>query len=278
MAVIQSLNENPIVTVPIVLRRLQQKDAEWRAARMKWSCVWEEENEKNYYRSLDHQSGNFKAKEKKLLNPRELLAEIKEDFGQTPANPESDTLSYTMKDSLVLKDIAQLINVQSQRMGTSTGEPEKMAESVQSFINQFFVSEGQDGSKADSFGLFFGNNSFYVFFRFYQLLYERLSEARAMSEVAFSKQSPVDVTKSLMASFSPKKDARQHFDSAGEIYNFFLDKVLRPLIEGTTDSNRYEDSCRELFGISSYVLFTLDRLLHVLVKSVCSCTPVKTPF
>ena len=37
---------------------------------------------------------------------------------------------------------------------------------------------------------------------------------------------------------------------------------------GAKDSSLYEDECRALFGIQSYVLFTLDRVVNQLTKQV----------
>jgi len=45
-------------------------------------------------------------------------------------------------------------------------------------------------------------------------------------------------------------------------------KMLKQLLDGTIDAVRYEDECRPLLGTSSYVLFTLDKLIFKLVKAV----------
>jgi paired amphipathic helix protein Sin3a len=57
-------------TIPIVLSRLRQKDQEWTKARREWNKIWREVNEKNYYKSLDHQSFYFKQNDKKNLSSK----------------------------------------------------------------------------------------------------------------------------------------------------------------------------------------------------------------
>ena len=38
--------------------------------------------------------------------------------------------------------------------------------------------------------------------------------------------------------------------------------LTKELIAGNIDVSKYEDDCREMFGINSYVLFTLDKLIQ----------------
>lgn len=261
--ILQGLEENPVVSVPIVMRRLLQKDAEWRASRTKWTPVWQEMNERNYLCALDHQSSTFKLKDRKLLNPRELLAEIKNDnFSRTMApgrlkDSSAKVLSLSMEQPSVLSHIAELIQWQAQITCHSDSECEKLVQFVHTLIGQFFRPAGETG-------LFFGNNSFYVLFRFYHILYERLLEAKDMSEKALvSLPPPADAP-------TGEGEARPRLQSAEEIYRYYLEELLHPLIDGTLESSRYEALCREIFGIHSYVLFTMDRLLRVLVKQILS--------
>ena len=46
---------------------------------------------------------------------------------------------------------------------------------------------------------------------------------------------------------------------------------------GNIDANTYEDSCREMFGVDAYVMFTVDRLVQNIVRQVShthSCNAV----
>lgn len=44
-----------------------------------------------------------------------------------------------------------------------------------------------------------------------------------------------------------------------DYYPTFLD-MLKMVLDGNMDSNHYEDSLREMFGIHAYIAFTLDRV------------------
>jgi paired amphipathic helix protein Sin3a len=74
--VLQSLQDNPSVAVPVVLDRLKQVDAEWRKNKREWEKVWREVDSRNFYKSLDHQGVAFKANDKKAITGKALLAEI----------------------------------------------------------------------------------------------------------------------------------------------------------------------------------------------------------
>uniref|UniRef100_A0A7N0RFU1 Histone deacetylase interacting domain-containing protein n=1 Tax=Kalanchoe fedtschenkoi TaxID=63787 RepID=A0A7N0RFU1_KALFE len=93
--------------------------------------------------------------------------------------------------------------------------------------------------------VFYGNNSFYVFFRLHQILYDRLLFVKKNSTDS-------DITRSK---------------SAPDCYSRFMD-ALYNLLDGTTDNEEYEDDCRALLGNQSYVLFTLDKLIYKLIKQL----------
>ena len=271
-SIFQGLCENPIITIPVVLRRLQQKDQEWQNTRSASNNIWQEIYDKNYYRALDYQCTQFKLKDKKLLNPRELLSEIKNDYFDTPSSPDTTVIShptmlhFEMKEFSIFADIEELIDVQAQRIYTSTSDPEKLSD-FRKFVQNFFVTPSFTKSPSASFGLFFGNNSFYVFFRFYHTLYERLLEAKRLAKESLKNPTPINNTKIVMCTKLIVKQ-KKTFKSIDEKYSFFLHNMLKPLIEGDIDANKYEDLCREIFGISSYVLFTMEKLIQVLVKQV----------
>ncbi|GAA5976417.1 hypothetical protein JCM10908_005492 [Rhodotorula pacifica] len=71
--ILQALEDNPGVAVPIVLARLKQKDDEWKRAEREWNKVWREVDAKNHYRALDHQAIPFKALDKKLTTTSKSL-------------------------------------------------------------------------------------------------------------------------------------------------------------------------------------------------------------
>ncbi|CAN8067113.1 unnamed protein product, partial [Agarophyton chilense] len=83
--VISQVKLNPFLAVPVVLKRLKEKDISWRRARMEMNRVWREVGERNFHRSLDHRSPSFKAVDKKDLSAKSLLSDILDPVGSVAA-------------------------------------------------------------------------------------------------------------------------------------------------------------------------------------------------
>lgn len=80
--IIDGLKRNPIVAVPVVLKRLKAKEEEWREAQKGFNKIWREQNEKYYLKSLDHQGINFKQNDIKALRSKSLFNEIETLFDE----------------------------------------------------------------------------------------------------------------------------------------------------------------------------------------------------
>lgn len=89
--VVDLLKRNPSVAAPVVVPRLEQKDAEWRRALEEMSLGWKDTFKQNYYKSLDHRSFYFKQQDKKTLSSKSMLQEIKD---------ASDRQMYASDESL----------------------------------------------------------------------------------------------------------------------------------------------------------------------------------
>uniref|UniRef100_A0A7S4IGZ1 Histone deacetylase interacting domain-containing protein n=1 Tax=Odontella aurita TaxID=265563 RepID=A0A7S4IGZ1_9STRA len=72
------LSKNPAIAVPIVVKRLRQKDHDFRAAREVLNRRWREIALVNYYKSLDHRSLTWRTTDKRATSTRTLIAEIKD--------------------------------------------------------------------------------------------------------------------------------------------------------------------------------------------------------
>ena len=70
--------KNPVVTIPLVVERLRQKDREFKKARNRLRVDWRKLAETNYYKSLDHRSLTWRTTDKRATSTRTLLAEIKD--------------------------------------------------------------------------------------------------------------------------------------------------------------------------------------------------------
>ncbi|XP_042052959.1 paired amphipathic helix protein Sin3-like 5 isoform X2 [Salvia splendens] len=97
--------------------------------------------------------------------------------------------------------------------------------------------------------VFYGNDSLYLFFRLHQILYERMQTAKLHSS------SPDD--KWRVSNDANLEDSFARFKNA-----------LHSLLSGSSDNAKFEDDCRALVGSQSYILFTLDKLIHKLVKQL----------
>ncbi|KAI3452783.1 hypothetical protein Pfo_009446 [Paulownia fortunei] len=97
--------------------------------------------------------------------------------------------------------------------------------------------------------IFYGNDSFYLLFRLHQILYERMHSAKLHSS-------------------SPENKWRILNDAnPTDSYARFKD-ALHSLLNGSSDNAKFEDDCRAIIGAQSYILFSLDKLIHKLVKQL----------
>jgi paired amphipathic helix protein Sin3a len=85
--ILELLRKNPVGAVPVVLKRLKQKDLEWRKARQDMNKMWKEVLATNSERSFDHRSFYHRVQDKRSYNARHLVADIK----TIGCNPEATT-------------------------------------------------------------------------------------------------------------------------------------------------------------------------------------------
>lgn len=102
--ILELLRKYPAGAIPIILKRLKQKDEEWRRAREDLNRQWKEVNEKNYHKSLDHSSFYFKQKDKKQTGMKMMMQEAKKKLeadekraeeAKTDSNASPSTVSAT---------------------------------------------------------------------------------------------------------------------------------------------------------------------------------------
>merc|ERR1712008_319255 len=105
--IIDGLKRNPVVAVPLVLRRLKAKDTEWREVQKQFNKVWR-----------DHQGMIFKQNDIRAIRSKSLLNEIEtlydeqhEQIEQTGGTVVAGTPHITLKyrDKAVLDDATMLL-------------------------------------------------------------------------------------------------------------------------------------------------------------------------
>jgi paired amphipathic helix protein Sin3a len=169
--IIDGLKRNPVVAVPLVLRRLKAKDTEWREVQKQFNKVWRDQNEKYYLKSLDHQGMIFKQNDIRAIRSKSLLNEIEQLYDEQHEQMEQTgsigvtgvphlTLSY--KDKAVLED-ASLLLIHHVKRQTSIHKEDKQKIKVllkQSLPDMFFharqdmsdTEDDEDSEKEDSDG------------------------------------------------------------------------------------------------------------------------------
>lgn len=111
----EALRDTPAVAVPIVLRRMKQKDEEWKRAHREWNKVWRDTEQKSF-KSLDHRGLTFKQTDKKYLTTRQLVSEIttvkteqsNKRISPLQAKPK-EQLVYSVGDYSVLMDLVRIV-------------------------------------------------------------------------------------------------------------------------------------------------------------------------
>ena len=79
--IIEMLKNSPVRSLPVVISRIKLKVETWRkTSKFESERVWKEIIEKNFYKSLDHRSFNFKQHEKKMTNAKSFLVEAKQRY------------------------------------------------------------------------------------------------------------------------------------------------------------------------------------------------------
>ncbi|KAJ3071498.1 Transcriptional regulatory protein sin3 [Podochytrium sp. JEL0797] len=168
LEVIDALHNNPGVAIPVVLKRLKQKDEEWKRCQREWNKVWREVDLKNYHKALDHQGINFKATDRRNLTLKSLTTEIEMlyreqldrkrnhqvsshyGFHSTAGGGVLTSSAYTrhqmdfgVPDAEVFRDARKLVMSQVAVTGAiSTGEEERIGEFLNNFLERVFFLDG----------------------------------------------------------------------------------------------------------------------------------------
>ncbi|KAI8150039.1 hypothetical protein BJV82DRAFT_585571 [Fennellomyces sp. T-0311] len=156
--IIDLLYSHPSRVVPILLKRLSQKDEEWRKAQHEWNKAWREMDAKNFYRALDYQGLTFKSIDRKAMAVKSLVTEIETLHEEARANDKDKAdplypLLFSFEDEQVFKDATRLIfSYIEKQNGFSSSDRSKIRTFVKIFIPLFFhVDEAvPDGLAVDS--------------------------------------------------------------------------------------------------------------------------------
>ncbi|KAF7729345.1 Transcriptional regulatory protein sin3 [Apophysomyces ossiformis] len=148
--IIELLHNKPVQMVPILLKRLKQKNEDWKREQQERNKVWRDLELKNYYKALDYRSVSFRFNDKKATSRKTLVNEIQalqleqsqvDDnvFSLWRPNPQ---YTFFFTDREIFKDISSLLFVFLERQQTYNAEEcRRMRTFVESFLRQIFVAK-----------------------------------------------------------------------------------------------------------------------------------------
>lgn len=263
---IEGLKENPCVAVPLVLKRLKTKDEELREGKKYLQIKWREQVGKNYLKSLDYLAVPFKQSDQKYLKFKSMLDEIQSISDQ---KHNERHLVFNFADlKCVLLDAGDLVvRLADQQTVFETQDKLKIRQIVHSFMPYLLFAKNDQLDEKDAHRLFYVDEHWYLFLRYYQLLCDRLhrmyDEALRIGE---RQRREVDNRTEEPAAELLNLRSQPKF-APDEYYPAFLDAVLS-LIDGNLVNLQYENQLREIFSIHAYIAFTLDKVILNCVKQV----------
>lgn len=125
--------------------------------------------------------------------------------------------------------------------------------------------------------VFYCSSVGYVFFRLHSILTQRLTSAKLLCVKASGRAPGASLDQEARAKLQSRTEGGSGMDieecmdadeeSASDLYEHFL-TALSAVIEGTMESAKYEDECRQLMGSGSYQSFTMDKLVIQTVRQL----------
>lgn len=146
-------------------------------------------------------------------------------------------------------------------------------------------------SLEDMYRLYFVDDHWYLFFRYHQILCERLHKIYKISlnaaelehkNLKFKQNNLINQVSSEPVAEALGLKSKSDLQ-ANDYYPTFLD-IVRNLLDGNIDNTQYEDALREMFSIHAYITFTLDKVVQYCVRQLQyivqeeSCTQLQQYF
>ncbi|XP_068622089.1 paired amphipathic helix protein Sin3a isoform X2 [Battus philenor] len=145
--IIAGLKKNPVVAVPVVLRRLKAKEDEWREAQKGFNKQWREQNEKYYLKSLDHQGINFKQNDLKAMRSKSLFNEVEAAYAARRPAPHLvvDYQLHSRHEAIkILRDASELLIHHARRQtGIQKTEKRRIKQMLRHLLPDLFAHPRQ---------------------------------------------------------------------------------------------------------------------------------------
>lgn len=338
--ILEGLRKNPMIAIPIVLKRLKQKDEEWQTSRKELNKFWREIYEKNYEKAQESQANNFRLLDKKKLHGTNILhdMQLRQEYNKELLvlmrdlsihseilflllkAEKSSTLSEKLK-SLWKTFMIPFLGLRSAKLKSEMSEmtidgADMLLQLVEEYEKTAQLDEqtqtpiveqslGKVGNKEH----FYGNAAFLLFFRYYQMLYYRLSKAKELAVRASTKKYQVNaetikkhelfydnrvtVTKPVTTTNTTPlplvTDAKPLEDNVTSLQQTSSDslqnktenkelaiqnyrnflKLALSLFDKSMEVTKYEEECKKVLGLECYFTLTLERLFLNLQYQVC---------
>jgi len=152
--VLLALQNSPALAVPVVLKRLKQKDEEWKKSKKEWSKVWREIHNKNFYKSLDHRFLLIKQADKKNITVKLLVHEVEALHAEQLKKRDSNVTyqySLTFNDATIFGDMKRIIRYYLRNCHNfNESDIKRIIRFLNEFIPKFFhIKNIEDDSDYD---------------------------------------------------------------------------------------------------------------------------------
>ncbi|KAF5281319.1 hypothetical protein FQA39_LY17831 [Lamprigera yunnana] len=132
----------------------------------------------------------------------------------------------------------------------------------------------QTSDPDEAYALFIANNNWYIFLRLHAILCERLAKMYERAITLANEEIKERVNRKESTAIALRLKPKPQIEIE-DYYPAFLDMV-KNLLDGNMDSNAYEDTLREMFGIHAYIAFTFDKVVQYAVRQLQHCVTERT--
>jgi paired amphipathic helix protein Sin3a len=295
--ILEGLRKNPSVAIPIILKRLKQKDVEWKNARKELNKFWREIYDKNNQKAMEEQCANFKLIDKKTINPKTILndmdlrheynKELIAHFDDPSIHDDimflllhvSELSEQDLKDSkalwknVIVPFFAITLSDSPEKVeGDYVGKSwlKVISDEINDENNDYQPIVEQNLHKKSKRHQLFTNSTMLLFLRYYMFMYERLYQAKDLARKEMrNAQKPEPTADSIVRSheaLEPPTTAPIPPSDADADYNYrkFMNVLVQWFKGG--DPNTFEESAKKLLGYEGWITYTLDKVFANMQK------------
>ncbi|CAG8503876.1 11727_t:CDS:10 [Diversispora eburnea] len=311
--IIDALHNNPCAAVPVVLRRLRQKAEEWKRSRnddkkaiTPKHLVAEIENLRRepsddgesseyqfkfffkdldvfkdvaqiIFRYIDH-SGTVTPNDREKIE--KFWKTFVTSFFELPTT-YFDGLSHEEPTTAMESEDATTLTNDNMDCEPLLAEPIsgkwiQMSKESRESIRAVVANAGNSRQKRKSTCYFFGNNCFYCFFRFLQMLFNRLESMKeAATDITSSTTSHTRMPNGAATNLGllpERTESKSEIDvdidlNKADPYSVMLE-LIEKQFEGDLELSTFEECLRYIYGTKAYIMFTVDKLVQNMVKQL----------